>query len=180
MAMRRDFQDGQRVWNKGGIQPKPARCEPIAGHWLTDAEAFAPHLRQEARATTRIAVKAQPVTRGLLPDAKRGGRRRAKATLAEEQAEHDREWRDRRLRKTEAFEVIEVDLATGRPKIVRRHDLVTNDQGLVEFKNGYRQEGVVRREPLGRRRRESDPLPQALASLLANRNSPKRDRWADG
>ena len=40
--------------------------------WLTDAEAFAPHLRQEARATTRIATKAQPVTCGLLPDAKRG------------------------------------------------------------------------------------------------------------
>lgn len=34
-------------------------------------------------------------------------------------------------RKTEAFEVLEVDLVTGRPKIVRRHDLLTNDQGLV-------------------------------------------------
>ena len=61
-------------------------------------------------------------------------------------------------RKTEAFEVIEVDLATGRPKIVRRHDLVTNDQGLVEFKNGYRQEGVVQHEydPLARLKGDSD------------------------
>ena len=59
---RRDFQDGVRVWNKGGIQPKPAKREPIAGHWLTDAQAFAPHLKQEARATTRIAVKPVPAT----------------------------------------------------------------------------------------------------------------------
>lgn len=72
MSGRRDFQDGVRVWNKGGIQPKPAKREPIAGYWLTDAQAFAPHLKQEARATTRIPVKPQPVTRGLLPDAKRG------------------------------------------------------------------------------------------------------------
>jgi hypothetical protein len=55
-------------------------------------------------------------------------------------------------RKREAFEVLEVDLVTGRPKIVRRHDLLTNDRGLVEFKNGYRQEGVVQHEydPLAR------------------------------
>jgi hypothetical protein len=68
----RDFQDGERLWSKGGIQPKPQRREPIAGHWLTDAEAFAPHLPQERRATTRIPVKAEPVTKGLIPDARRG------------------------------------------------------------------------------------------------------------
>ena len=71
MAMRRDFQDGQRVWNKGGVQPKPARREPIAGSHLTDGEAIWGHLPQERRATTRIPVKAQPVTKGLLPDASR-------------------------------------------------------------------------------------------------------------
>jgi hypothetical protein len=32
--------------------------------------------------------------------------RRAKATLAEEQAEHDREWRDRRLRRAELEQAI--------------------------------------------------------------------------
>ena len=69
--MRRDFQDGVRVWNKGGIQPKPAKREPPAGHWLTDGQAVYPHLRQEARATTRIAAKTEPKTRGLLPDDRR-------------------------------------------------------------------------------------------------------------
>ena len=71
MAIRRDFQDGERLWSKGGIKPQAPRREPIAGHWLTDGEAFAPHLVQERRATTRIGVKAQPVTKGLLPDASR-------------------------------------------------------------------------------------------------------------
>lgn len=49
-------------------------------------------------------------------------------------------------RKTEAFEVLEVDLVTGRPKVCRRHDLLTNDRGLVEFKDGYQQSGIVRHE----------------------------------
>ena len=40
-------------------------------------------------------------------------------------------------RKTEAFEVIEVDLVTGRPKVCRRYDFETNKSGLVEFKDGY-------------------------------------------
>jgi len=71
--MRRNFEDGVRAWQNGGVQPKPARREPPAGHWLTDGQAMYPHLRQEARATTRIGVKPQPVTKGLLPDARRGG-----------------------------------------------------------------------------------------------------------
>jgi hypothetical protein len=44
---------------------------------------------------------------------------------------------DRPRRKAEAFEVIEVDLLTGRPKVCLRHDLETNDRGLVEFQGGY-------------------------------------------
>jgi hypothetical protein len=71
MAIRRDFQDGERLWSKGGIKPQAPKREPIAGHWLTDAEAFAPHLPQERRATTRIAAKVEPVTKGLLRDDKR-------------------------------------------------------------------------------------------------------------
>ena len=72
MAIRRDFQDGERLWSKGGRPVQQPRREPIAGHWLTDGEAFAPHLPQERRATTRIPARAQPVIKGLLPDAKRG------------------------------------------------------------------------------------------------------------
>ena len=41
-------------------------------------------------------------------------------------------------RPLEAFEVIEVDLVTGRPRVCRRHDLLTNERGLVEFQDGYR------------------------------------------
>jgi hypothetical protein len=72
MATRRDFEDGERLWSKGGIKPQAPEREPIAGHWLSDAEAFAPHLPQERRATTRIPVRAEPVTKGLLRDDKRG------------------------------------------------------------------------------------------------------------
>lgn len=43
-------------------------------------------------------------------------------------------------RPLEAFEVIEVDLVTGRPRVCRRHDLLTNERGLVEFQDGYRQQ----------------------------------------
>lgn len=71
MAIRRDFQDGERLWSKGGRPVQQPKREPIAGYWLTDAQAFAPHLRQEARATTRIAAKTEPKTRGLLPDDRR-------------------------------------------------------------------------------------------------------------
>jgi hypothetical protein len=42
-----------------------------------------------------------------------------------------------RVRPLEAFEVLEVDLVTGRPKLCRRHDLVTNEWGVVEFSGGY-------------------------------------------
>jgi hypothetical protein len=49
-------------------------------------------------------------------------------------------------RKTEAFEVLEVDLVTGRPRLVRRHDLVTNEKGLLEFKQGYNAGGIVQHE----------------------------------
>jgi hypothetical protein len=61
-------------------------------------------------------------------------------------------------RKTEAFEVLEVDLVTGRPKIVRRHDLVTNDRGLVEFRDGYNAGGGVVHEydPLAALKRKED------------------------
>jgi len=61
-------------------------------------------------------------------------------------------------RKTEAFEVLEVDLVTGRPKIVRRHDLVTNEKGLLEFKQGYNAGGIVQHEydPLAALRRKDD------------------------
>ena len=61
-------------------------------------------------------------------------------------------------RKTEAFEVLEVDLVTGRPKIVRRHDLVTNEKGLLEFKQGYNAGGIVQHEydPLAALGRKDD------------------------
>ena len=61
-------------------------------------------------------------------------------------------------RKTEAFEVLEVDLVTGRPKIVRRHDLVTNDRGLMEFRDGYNAGGIVEHNyhPYDRLRRKED------------------------
>jgi hypothetical protein len=44
---------------------------------------------------------------------------------------------ERPRRKTEAFEVIEVDLLTGRPKLCRRLDLLTGDRGVVDFPGGY-------------------------------------------
>jgi hypothetical protein len=71
---RRNFEDGARLWDKGGIQPKPATRERRAGHWLTDGQAIYGHLKQEARQTVRIAAKPSvPLARGLVPDAKRGG-----------------------------------------------------------------------------------------------------------
>ncbi len=70
---RKDFQDGDRVWNKGGIQPKPPKREPRAGYWLSDGEAIYGHLKQEKRGSGRIAAKPElRLARGLLPDAKRG------------------------------------------------------------------------------------------------------------
>jgi hypothetical protein len=59
-------------------------------------------------------------------------------------------------RKTEAFEVLEVDLVTGRPKIVRRHDLLTNERGLLEFKQGYNAGGgaVHEYDPLAALRKD--------------------------
>jgi hypothetical protein len=70
---RRNFEDGARLWDKGGIAPKPAKREPRAGYWLTDGQAIYGHLKQEARASARIAAKPEPrLARGLLPDAKRG------------------------------------------------------------------------------------------------------------
>ena len=71
MAIRRNFEDGERLWSKGGRPVQQPKRELIAGYWLSDAQAFAPHLRQEARATTRIAAKTEPKTRGLLPDDRR-------------------------------------------------------------------------------------------------------------
>lgn len=61
-------------------------------------------------------------------------------------------------RPLEAFEVIEVDLVTGRPRLCRRHDLLTNEKGLVEFREGYNAGGIVQHEydplaALGRRDR---------------------------
>ncbi len=70
---RKDFQDGDRVWNKGGIQPKPPKREARSGWWLSDGQAVYPHLRQEARHTARIGAKpGVGLARGLIPDAKRG------------------------------------------------------------------------------------------------------------
>jgi hypothetical protein len=64
---RRSFEDGSRLWDKGGIQPKPPKREARAGYWLTDGQALYPHLRQEARATAKIAVKPEPkLARGKL------------------------------------------------------------------------------------------------------------------
>ena len=74
MSVRRNFEDGVRAWHLGGKKPQPAKREPRAGYWLTDAECLHPHLPQERRATTRIGVKPQPVTKGLIPDARRGRR----------------------------------------------------------------------------------------------------------
>jgi hypothetical protein len=48
-------------------------------------------------------------------------------------------------RPTEAFEVIEVD-ALGRPRVCRRHDLLTNERGLVEFREAYCPQSVVEHE----------------------------------
>jgi hypothetical protein len=73
MAVRRDFQDGERLWDKGGIQPQAPKGEPRAGYWLSDGQALYPHLRQEARATAKIAAKPKAgLAKGLIPDAKRG------------------------------------------------------------------------------------------------------------
>jgi hypothetical protein len=70
---RRDFQDGVRLWDKGGKQPEPAKPEPRAGYWLTDGEAIYGHLKQEKRASARIAAKPEPgLARGLIPDHRRG------------------------------------------------------------------------------------------------------------
>jgi hypothetical protein len=51
-----------------------------------------------------------------------------------------------RARPVEAFEVLEVDLATGRPKVCLRLDLLTGDRGVVEFAGGYSAGGVVQHE----------------------------------
>jgi hypothetical protein len=61
-------------------------------------------------------------------------------------------------RKTEAFEVLEVDLVTGRPRLCRRYDFETNKSGLVEFRDGYRAPGgaVHEYDPLARLRRKDD------------------------
>jgi hypothetical protein len=72
MAIRRDFQDGERIWSKGGKPVQPPRREPIAGWWKSDGEAMYPHLRQEGRASAHYTTKAEPVTKGLIPDPKRG------------------------------------------------------------------------------------------------------------
>ena len=70
---RRNFEDGAKLWDKGGIQPKPPKREARAGYWLSDGAAIYPHLRQEARQSARIAAKPEPrLARGLLPDAMRG------------------------------------------------------------------------------------------------------------
>jgi hypothetical protein len=37
--MRRNFDDGAKLWGKGGVQPKPPTREPRGGHWLSDGEA---------------------------------------------------------------------------------------------------------------------------------------------
>jgi hypothetical protein len=72
-SSRRNFEDGERLWDKGGIQPTPAKREPRAGFWLSDGAAIFPHLRQEARQSAKIAAKPEPrLARGLIPDAKRG------------------------------------------------------------------------------------------------------------
>lgn len=71
--MRRNFEDGQFLWNKGGIKPKAAKREARAGYWKTDEACIYPHLRSEARQTARIPAAAPlKLARGLLPDAKRG------------------------------------------------------------------------------------------------------------
>ena len=48
-----------------------ARREPIAGHWLSDGQAIYGHLKQ-SRDGARIAVKAPPLAKGLISDARRG------------------------------------------------------------------------------------------------------------
>jgi hypothetical protein len=61
-------------------------------------------------------------------------------------------------RPLEAFEVVEVDLLTGRPKLCRRHDYETNKRDFVEFKDGYRAAGgaVHEYDPLAALRRKDD------------------------
>jgi hypothetical protein len=60
-------------------------------------------------------------------------------------------------RRVEAFEVIEVD-AVGRPRLCRRHDLLTNERGLVEFREGYYAPGGAQHEydPLAALGRKED------------------------
>jgi hypothetical protein len=53
---------------------------------------------------------------------------------------------EERKRPLEAFEVIEVDLLTGRPKLCRRLDLLTGERSVVEFQGGYAGVGVVQHE----------------------------------
>jgi hypothetical protein len=70
---RRSFEDGARLWDKGGVQPEPPQREARAGWWLTDGQAIYGHLKQEGRQTAKIAGKTQVgLARGLIPDAKRG------------------------------------------------------------------------------------------------------------
>ena len=59
-------------------------------------------------------------------------------------------------RPLEAFEVIEVDLVTGRPRLCRRTDLLTNGRGLVEFRDGYNAPGgaVHEYDPLAALRKD--------------------------
>ena len=39
---RRNFEDSAKLWDKGGIQPKPPKREARAGYWLTDGQALYP------------------------------------------------------------------------------------------------------------------------------------------
>jgi hypothetical protein len=70
--MSNDWNEGKQ-WNEGGVRPQPAKRGPTPGYWKTDAACVYPHLRGEARQTTRIAAKSElGLARGLLPDATRG------------------------------------------------------------------------------------------------------------
>jgi hypothetical protein len=69
---RMSWDQSDRVWNRGGIQPQ-ARQAPRPSGPVTDARAIYPHLKQEARQTARIEAKpGVALARDLIPDPKRG------------------------------------------------------------------------------------------------------------
>jgi hypothetical protein len=73
--MNKQWNESDRMWNEGGIQPRYRHGYPGRGQdrTVSDAKAIYGHLKQEGRETTRIAAKKSiGLPKGVIPDAKRG------------------------------------------------------------------------------------------------------------